>query len=87
MILKCEPDCTAAFRVGVITGSTVTIAGPGSGAELATGVGLTAIVDTAVAAVPFAIAAALLVVPLAIGTAAIGGAYLLWRQFSQPSTH
>lgn len=87
VILKCESDCTAAFTVGAITGSAVTVVATGSGAELAAGVGITAIVDTAVAAVPLAIAATPFLVPAAIGTAAIGGSYLIWQQFSQPSTH
>ena len=96
VILKCESDCTAAFTAGVVAGSAVTLAATGSGAGLAAGAGagMTAIVDTvaatapfAAAAVPFATAAAPVVVPVAIGTAAIGGAYLLWQQLEQPSTH
>lgn len=114
VLVKCESDCTVAFTVGMVAGSAVTLAANGSGVGLA-GAGTTAVVDTAVAAAPFAAsavplataavaaaadtaiaatftalavaAAAPVVVPIAIGTTAISGAYLLWRQFSQPSTH
>lgn len=102
VIIKCESDCgnTTAFTAGVVAGSAVTLAATGSGAGLVAGAGagMTAIVDTVAAAAPFAAAAvplataaaaaaASVVVPVAIGTAAIGGAYLLWQQLEQPSTH
>ncbi len=92
VILKCESDCTAAFTAGVVAGSAVTLAATGSGAGLAAGAGagMTAIVHTAMAAVPLAAAAvplataaAPVVVPVAVLGAVAGGAYLIRHQTSE----
>lgn len=91
VILKCETECgnMPAFTAGTIAGSAVTLAATGNGSLAAAGT--TAIVDMASAAaaplaamaVPVVAAAAPIVVPVAVGTAVVGGGYLLWQQSSQ----
>lgn len=101
VIVKCETGCDnmAAFAVGAISGSAVTLVATGNGGLAAAGItaetaaigqaATAAVAPLAVVAAPAMAAAAPILVPLG-ATAAVGyGAYQLWDSYqksqAQPS--